>query len=149
MIVTTASKDFARTVCLCVAFVGMTVQADDLSFALWDTGAFVTISGSGRVDVQFGSTVGDHAFLPPGSVDLELVRALLPDPSTLNEDVGPVIAVGGERGQRSLERGAVLIYALCSKYNDWRLDPMGDPPRVRKMLEENVTSRCERISQRD
>ena len=116
---------------------------------MWDTGTFVTISSSGRVDVQFSSTVGDHAFFPPGSVDLELVRALLPDHSTPNEDVGPLFAVGGERTQRSLARGAVLLYALCSKYNDWRLDLTGDPPRVRKMLEENVTSRCERISQRD
>jgi hypothetical protein len=77
-------------------FIGTTVQADDLSFAMWHMGMLVAISSGGRVDVQFGSTVGDHAYLPPGSVDLdlELVRALLPDPSTLSEDVSPVIAVG-------------------------------------------------------
>ena len=130
--------------CAAIGLFQLSSYAGELSFMMWSTGTFFTISSSGRVDVQFGSSVGDHAYLPEGSVDYDLVRALLPKASPTPQSQG-LIAIEGEAQSRSMQDAAAAIYAICSHSTAWRLDPVGEIQRVRKLLDERVISRCQRI----
>jgi hypothetical protein len=131
--------------CLLLVMLGVSsvASADDkLVFAIWETGAFFTISPDGRLDVAFGSTPGDHAYLPAGSVDYQWIRALLPSLQDSAAVKSGVVAIAGEKRMRSPQESAVLIYVVCSNQNAWRLDEFGDRQRVRALLQKDLAAPC-------
>ena len=107
-----------------------------ITFIFGHDGWVFSVSPEGRVDAQYGSGYGDHAYLPEGTVDVVLLRSLMEakllPPGSGN---GVQIALNGESTMSPVADGSLLRYLILSKTNQWKFNPGTDEKQIRELMQ--------------